>query len=175
LKSMFRKINQDEFLDVYKLMQQAFPPSEYRTYEDALNVLSRPNYNVFIVEEKGVLQAFIAEWEIMAIKFVEHFAVSPEMRGQGLGTKVMRAYLGQTTSSVVIEVEAEDTLEARRRIAFYKHLNFALSDIEYKQPLLQKTPTDILLRMMHYPAGLSDKDLYAIRQEVFKTVYQLGK
>lgn len=171
MKNIFRIINRNEFLDVYKLMRLSFPSAEFRTYEEELALFNQSNYKVLVVEENGVMQAFIAEWIFLNTHFIEHFAVNPEARGQGLGTKIMREYLKQIKTSVVIEVEADDTLIARRRIDFYERLSFVLSDIEYKQPLLKKTATDVFLRLMYYPAQISDKTLYEIKQEIFQTVY----
>ena len=171
MKITFRILNKNEFSDVYKLMQLSFPPAEFITYEKELALFNRPNYKVLVVEEHGVIQAFLAEWICLDIHYIEHFAVNPEARGQGLGTKIMREYLNQIKTSLVIEVEANDTLIARRRIAFYERLGFVLSDIEYIQPLLHKTSTDVLLRLMHYPAEMSDKILYEAKREIFQTVY----
>ena len=171
MNKTFRIINKNEFPDVYKLMQLSFPPAEFRTYEEELVLFNYSNYKVLVVEENGVIQAFIAEWIFRDIHYIEHFAVNPEIRGHGLGTELMHEYLKQVKTSVVIEVEAADTLIARRRIAFYERLGFALSDIEYIQPSLRETSTDVLLRLMHYPAQISDTALYEAKREIFLTVY----
>ena len=173
MKSTFRTLTKDEFPFVHSLMKLSFPPAEFRIYEEALALLDYPNYNILAAEEDGVLQAFIAEWVLKDIHFVEHFAVNPEARGQGLGTRIMRDYLAQT-HPVVIEVEAEDTLIAKRRIAFYERLGFVQSGIEYLQPLLQTADSTVLLRLMHYPPALSAKALYNIKREIFDTVYNIS-
>lgn len=171
MKRTFKIINKNEFLEVYKLMQDSFPPAEFRTYEDALSLFDCANYKVLVVKEDGVMQAFIAEWLMEDFCFVEHFAINTVARGQGLGTEIMREYLNQRKKAVVIEVEADDTSIAKRRIGFYEKLGFALSDVEYVQPLLQKTSTDVLLRLMHYPANLSHEALCEAKRLIFWTVY----
>ncbi len=173
MKSTFRRLTKAEFPFVHSLMKLSFPPAEFRTYAEALALLDNPNYNVLAAEEDGVIQAFIAEWALKEIHFVEHFAVNPQARGQGLGTRIMRDYLAQT-DSVIIEVEAEDTLIAKRRIAFYERLGFVQSDIEYLQPLLQKADSTVLLRLMQYPSALSAQALYEIKREIFDTIYNIS-
>lgn len=167
----FRILDKEEFTAVYQLMQVSFPPAEFRTYEEELALFNRPDYRVLVVEDNGTIQAFIAEWALKEMHYVEHFAVNPAARGQGLGTKIMREYLKEIKSSVIIEVEAEDTSIARRRIAFYERLGFVQSDIKYIQPYLQKTSKDVLLQLMFYPAKLSEKALYAVKREIHQTVY----
>ncbi len=167
----FRILDKKEFTAVYQLMQLSFPPAEYRTYEEELALFERPYYRVLVVEENGTIQAFIAEWALSEVHYVEHFAVNPVTRGKGLGTKVMREYLKQAKASVIIEVEAEETLIASRRIAFYERLGFVQSNIKYIQPNLQKISKDVLLRIMYYPAKLSENTLYAVKREIYQTVY----
>lgn len=167
----FRVISENDFLDVYKLMQVSFPPSEFRTYEEQLALFKRPNYKVYVFEENNVMLAFVAEWILTGIHFIEHFAVNPELRGHGIGSEITSEYLKQISTSVVIEVEAADTSIAKRRIAFYERSGFALSNIEYIQPLLRKTSTDVLLRLMHFPAEISEETLYEAKREIFQAVY----
>lgn len=171
MKKTFRFINKNEFPVVYELMQKSFPPAEIRTYDGELALFDNFNYRVLTVEENGVTQAFIAEWLLPGAHFIEHFAVNPEVRGRGLGTETMRGYLDRTNDPVVLEVEAYETLKARRRIGFYERLGFILSDVTYIQPSLRKDSLDVPLQLMHYPAEISNRELQEIRQEIFQTVY----
>ena len=171
MSNSIRMMNMNEFPDIFRLMQLSFPPGEFRTYEEELALINRSEYKVLVNEENGVMQAFISEWILKDTHFIEKFAVNPNVRGKGLGTEILREYLNQIKTSVIIEVEANDTLIARRRNAFYERLGFVQSDIEYEQPLLHKISDRIVLRLMHYPADISNETLYEIKWEVFMTVY----
>ncbi|WP_099466807.1 GNAT family N-acetyltransferase [Konateibacter massiliensis] len=165
----------EEFPAVYALMQASFPPAEFRSYEAALALFEQSAYQVLTAkqEETGMIQAFIAEWTFEDFHYAEHFAVNPELRGNGLGSKMMNAYLKQVNSPVVIEVEAADSPEAIRRIGFYERLGFCLSDVYFMQPKLQPDTKDVMLRLMHYPASISADALLRMKDDIFKTVYQL--
>ena len=167
----FRILNKEEFPPVYKLMQLSFPAAEFRSYEEELALFDLSNYQVLVVEKSGKIYAFIAEWKFKEFHYVEHFAVDPKERGNGIGTRIMVEYLQQVRLPVVIEVEASSTINAKRRIEFYERLGFVLSDIEYMQPALQKTSQEVLLRLMHYPTVIENKTLNEIKQEIFKAVY----
>ncbi len=166
-----RTIKNEEFPLLYQLMQQSFPPSEFRTYEGERLLFQYPNYQVFVAESGGIIQAFIAEWLFDTFHYVEHFAVNPKLRGKGFGSLVLRSYLSKTTLPVVIEVEDADTIEAKRRIAFYERLSFKQSDIEYIQPRLQSSLHDVLLRLMVHPVDVTKEELLLMKECIFDGVY----
>lgn len=166
-----RTLKDEEFSLLYQLMQQSFPPSEYRTYEGERALFQYSNYKVLVAEADGIIQAFIAEWLFDTFHYVEHFAVNPKLRGKGIGSQVLRSYLNKTTLPVVIEVDAAETLEAKRRIAFYERLSFKLSDIKYTQPRLQSSLHDVLLRLMVYPTNVTKDELLLMKDCIFDGVY----
>jgi GNAT superfamily N-acetyltransferase len=170
-----RKLKNEEFTLLYQLMQQSFPPSEFRSFEGELSLFQYTNYQVLVAESDGMIQAFIAEWRFDTFHYVEHFAVNPNMRGKGFGSSILRTYLSKTTLPVVIEVEAADTIETKRRIAFYERLSFKLSDIEYTQPRLQHSSHDVLLRLMVYPTKVMRDELLLMKECIFNGVYHKNK
>ena len=168
----FRTINKEESPRVFLLMQESFPASEFRAYEKQLALLARSDYKIMSVEQEGCVQAFLAEWDLPAFRFIEHFAVSPTSRGKGLGSEIMYAYLSVTHMPIVIEVESPHTRVAVHRISFYERLGFVLSDMEYKQPSLRKDATEVSLRLMHYPREMTRAALEAAKADIFQTIYE---
>lgn len=171
LKNTFKILNKDDFCSVYKLMELSFPVEEFRTYEEAFPLLSLSEYQILTIEEDRVIKAFIAQWSFQDFYYIEHFAVNPSARGEGLGTQIIRDYLDQAKLPVVIEVETANTINAKRRITFYERLGFILSEIEYMQPPLQPASHGVLLRLMHYPADISKELLLKMKQDIFQTIY----
>lgn len=167
-----RKLKEEEFNSLYKLMQDSFPPSEVRTYEGELSLFKYPNYQVLVAESEGIIQAFIAEWIFKDFHYVEHFAVNPNYRGKGFGSNILQTYMAKIKHPIVIEVEAINTLEAKRRITFYERLGYKLSDIHYIQPHLQSSCVDVLLRLMVFPSSVSKETLLFMKENIFHTVYQ---
>ncbi|WMJ76034.1 MULTISPECIES: GNAT family N-acetyltransferase [unclassified Sedimentibacter] len=163
-----------EFYDVYRLMQESFPSEEYRSFDGELDLFNKQNYKVMALRSDNEVQAFIAEWIFKYVHYIEHFCVTPDLRGSGMGTKIMHNYLKSVKGPVVIEVEANNTPIAKRRIEFYKRLGFTLSNIEYVQPPLRKTDIKPALRLMHYPQNLSDKELHKIKHVLFSDVYKIS-
>ena len=172
--AMLLKLSPEAFPALYELMRQSFPTAEIRTYEGELALLAREDYRVLAVMQEDAIQAFIAEWQLDGFCFVEHFAVNPNTRGQGIGTDVFGTYLEQADCPVVIEVEDVDTKEATRRIAFYERLHLRLSEIRYPQPKLRAGGEPVPLRMMVYPDAVTEDALQRMQEQILFTVYRNG-
>lgn len=171
MDATLRSLKKEEFSFLYQMMQRSFPPSEFRSYEGQYSLFRYPNYQVLVAESEGVIQAFIAEWLFDTFHYVEHFAVNSDIRGKGFGSAILRSYLDTAMLPVVIEVEAANTVEAKRRIAFYERLCFKQSDIEYLQPHLQYSTHDVLLRLMVHPVDVTKEELLLMKECIFDGVY----
>ena len=169
-----RPLQQHEFPAVYELMQQSFPLAEYRTFADTQALLSRGDYELLVHADADGIIGLIAHWKLDGFLFVEHFAVNAQRRGNGIGGGMMQTYLSQSTLPVILEVEADDSPVARRRIAFYERLGFTLSDFGYEQPCLQGGESHIPLLLMHSPAAVPGERLQQAQQQIFQTVYRIS-
>ncbi|MBP1967561.1 GNAT family N-acetyltransferase [Paenibacillus aceris] len=162
-------INESEFDKIFEIMNASFPDSERRTYEGQKELLSDPHYR--LITEKDAsdhIIAFVAVWEFPSFRFVEHIAVDPAIRGGGLGGKLMKAYIEESLSPILLEVEPPVADLAQRRVNFYKRLGFHINHFDYVQPPLQKEQPDLPLKIMSYPQTLTDAE-YALYKEILYT------
>lgn len=168
------KLKEADFKKVYTLMERSFPPEEVRSYENGVKILSDPNYRILISKsEAGEILGFIAEWDLGSNIFVEHFAVDQSLRGGGIGSRMMAAYLSQATKPVMIEVEDEKTAINERRIVFYQRLGFYWSDYGYHQPVIRgDVSKKISLKIMSYPKPLTEESFENFRRQVFCQIYK---
>lgn len=140
-----------DFSKVYDIMEEAFPICELRPYEEAKELIDDPNYNVLVVKNpKGKLGGFLAFWDFPTFNFAEYFAIRDTMRGTGLGSAALKRFLQRNKKPLVLEVEAYDTLQAKRRIRFYERLGFVLTDINYLQPPSREGDPLVPLTIMSY-------------------------
>lgn len=174
MKHSISLLKKNEFTNIYKIMEEAFPKAEIRSYHKSLSLLDHSKYRIFTIKNcKDNINAFIADWQFKHFRFVEHFAVAKNSRGLGLGSKTMKKYLALEDKPVFLEVEDLKTVEAKRRISFYENLGFILNDFGYIQPPLQKTDKKIPLSIMSYPKPISKKQFPQIKEKVFSSVYNL--
>ncbi|WP_077304823.1 GNAT family N-acetyltransferase [Terribacillus halophilus] len=161
-----------DFHSVYNLMQRSFPQVEYRNYEDQLALLERGDYHIHTYVKNGSLAAFYAMYTLAELSFIEHIAVDEYYRGQGLGSQIMREVIAGTKQRIILEVEPPaDSIDAARRVRFYKQLGFHLNDFSYEQPALRQGGEAVPLQLMSYPQALDAKNFDQVKQNILKHVY----
>ena len=85
--SNLRVAKTEEFDKIFSILENSFPSDEYRTYEGQQALWNHPRYTVYVIpdDESDCIKAFITVWKFEDFAFIEHFAVNPFYRNQGLG------------------------------------------------------------------------------------------
>lgn len=164
----------EKFSQLYKIMEYSFPPTERGSEALHYSELSRPEFRCLCYEPENIPLAFLNYYEFPERQtiFVEHFAVSEELRGHGTGTELM-GHLRQSAKEylIVLEVEPPDGPAERRRIEFYKRLGFHMNSGEYFQPeFYGKSPAIPLKLMTTRP--LEEQEFSDISRFIHKRVYR---
>jgi len=163
------------FNQIFSIMEISFPASEFRTREGQKALLADPHYRLITEENiKGSIIAFMAVWEFPEFRFVEHIAVHPAARGEGLGDMLMRDYIAESPIPVLLEVEPPGNEWALRRIGFYERLGFFLNAYEYMQPPLRKGQADLPLYVMSYARPLSGEEFALFKKQLYRDVYKIS-
>lgn len=167
-------IPDEKFERVFSILENSFPQSERGNAKLHRREHSRDNFRCMCCEPEGVPAAFINYYELPehGFIFVEHFATSPELRGKGVGSGMMRELISSSRPAlIVLEVEPPEDETARRRVGFYQRLGFTLNPGEYFQPAFYGNPDPLPLMLMSTsPLGGSDfTDVSsAIHREIYK-------
>lgn len=175
MKIELSELEEKDYKKIYGLMKESFHKEEIRNYENGLKQLNKGNYRILISKDnKGDITGFIAEWDLGSVIFLEHFAVDKGLRGFGIGSEMLKVYLKGASKPVILEVEEDDTEIGKRRIDFYKRMGFYLSEFGYLQPILRgDAKKEIPLRIMSFPAALSEDSFKAFKKEVFSKIYKV--
>ena len=119
-------------------MHRDFPPSELKGVDSILALRERGEYDVLAAERDGrmIAYALVFRPEQGRVLLLDYLAVEPDLRGQGIGTKMLSnlcAHYADTAEVLMIECErpkaAPDEEEARRRIRFYQRGGAVLTDV----------------------------------------------
>ncbi|WP_294450465.1 GNAT family N-acetyltransferase [uncultured Gemmiger sp.] len=111
-------------------MTRDFPEAELKPFSAVRGLMRRGLYEPLALYEEGSLVSYA--WQTVlpdcATALLDYFAVLPELRGKGAGTRSLHAlaeYYAPRKRTLLIEcehpAEAPDPAEARRRIGFYLH------------------------------------------------------
>lgn len=135
---IFNRIQSSEDIFIQQMLQlyeSAFPQEE-RRHKSALlkKIIEEPRFscNAILSDDKSFLGLF-NYWDFGRFCYVEHFAIEPNIRNNGIGNKVMSAFLNEHPICILeAELPTEDL--SKRRLSFYNRLNFNVIKTDYKQP-----------------------------------------
>lgn len=163
-----------EFDEVFGIMSESFPETEFRPYESQRALLDRKEYSILCAKgESGEVKGFIALWRFERFAYIEHFAVSSDSRNEGLGTRMLASLLASVKQPVCLEVELPVGEMERRRIGFYERNGFILCEREYVQPPMSAGKPSVPLRLMSSVA-LSDGEFEYMKDLLYAEVYGIA-
>lgn len=169
---MLKVMQQDQFDNLYKLLEESFPADEYRDYKSQQALLSHPLYKVFIYEENQELSALFATWEGEDYIYLEHFAVKESLRNGGLGSKLLGEFLSKQVKPVVLEIEIPNSGMEKRRAEFYVRNGFNLNEYGYDQPAFSPEKSPVPMVLMSYPESLQEQEFKEFKEWIFSCVYE---
>lgn len=154
------------------LLEVSFPPEERRDFEEFHRLLGSTQMELLTAVEEGQVQGVLIVWNLENLVFLENFAVSPTLRGHGLGSRMLDYVWEHWKKPMLLEVEPpEGTLE-RRRIGFYHRNGFYLnSTYPYRMPCLHGDGPSVPLLLMSRPQALTDTEAKEAARQLYRTVY----
>ncbi|ACU64476.1 GNAT family N-acetyltransferase [Chitinophaga pinensis] len=155
---------------VADLYEQAFPAEERRNLTAQQVLLNSGALRLGLLENSEQFAGFVFYWQLTDFVFIEHFAVSPEQRGAGIGSAVMQA-LEADHRKLVLEVELPHTIEAQRRIRFYEGLGFKAYAFNYLQPPYQAGGAPLPMLLMQKGMPPEEHTFTKISNEIYLEVY----
>lgn len=170
------KVGPDTLDDVCNLYQIAFPEDERRPLEQWLHMVdNEPTFQVLAVMKEKSFAGFITYWTFHDFIYVEHFAVDPNKRGNGIGGAVLELFLRLHTDPIVLEVEIPETVQAQKRIRFYEKHRFVRWLDSYLQPPYRKGGPWLPMNIMSYGGPVGEKALTfeKVREILYERVYKV--
>lgn len=168
-----QKAPPSSFDAIYSLLERSFPPDERRSYEGQKALLLEPNYAIYTTKTDGDdCEALLTVWQFPTFAYVEHFAVDPACRGQGLGSQMLNALKTMLPCPICLEVELPETDFARRRIGFYQRNGFFLNEYPYLQPAYGPGKAPVPLLLMTSGGPISPEQFDTMKTALYETVYR---
>lgn len=165
---MLRIARKTEFAAIWSLLYNSFPSDELRQEEEQRMLFDNSTYQLYVTDD---LQALISVWNFPTFAFIEHFAVTPQCRNQGLGGKLLREIITMLPCRVCLEAELPETELAARRIAFYERNGFTVNEFPYIQPSYGDGKKAVPMRILTTNGALTQEEFTAVKATLYQYVY----
>lgn len=160
------------YSEVFNLYTQTFPKKERRTWAAMEAILnSDKRYNLFALLHENNFAGFIAYWKFEHFFFIEHFVITPKLRGHKLGSEAIKYLIDQADLPLVLEVEPPKTIIAGRRIHFYERLGFYVIPGFYMQPPYDNSSFLIPMLIMSNDYHYVNRHFNFVKETLYSEVY----
>lgn len=161
------------FEEVYDLYTNSFPTYSRRTWAGLEALFNKkPSFQSIAVKQNSDFVGLIHFWQFEKFLFIEHFAIHPDFRNNGLGSKIMKEFIAKTELPVVIETETPHSQIASRRIHFYERIGFYLISNFYMQPPYEGSQVLLSMLIMTNNYHFVNKHFQQIKNSIYKDVYK---
>ncbi len=169
---MLKKFTELEFDKIYELMKISFPIDEYRPYKKQKDLLNNNKYSIYgLLDAENQIKVFISLWDFDSFIYIEHFAVNPKYRNEGLGSKILFEISCIFNKMICLEVEPPEDEMTKRRINFYQRNNFYFNDYQYIQPPMDIGKNFIKLYIMTSKSLINEIEFNKIKKTLYLEVY----
>ena len=169
---MIEKFNPADFDKIYAILEASFPKDERRPYDEQKALLDETLYSLYIIRDGEEIVAFIASWDFEKMRYIEHFAVNPKYRNNGIGAKMINEFIASGSKPVCLEAEPPEDDMSKRRIGFYKRNGFFLNNYPYIQPPMSKGYNWVPLMIMTTGREINPEEYEELKSTLYRFVYK---
>lgn len=105
----------------------------------------------------GLFVGFMGWWDFGDFRYIEHVAVSPDVRSSGYGNRILTQWLGASTRPVLLEIEEVVDEPTRRRLRFYERLGFNPVPGVHGQPVYQGDGPEPVMQVLSWPEPVTER------------------
>lgn len=157
---------------VEDLLHISFPEAERRDDEAQRKITDHnPKFSCYLITDGETLAGLITIWKLNGFHYIEHLAISPDLRNHGYGRQTMERVKGIIPGTIILEVEEPNDEQSIRRIDFYRRCGFSICDRAYIQPPYRENGVEVPLKLMYHGTESIEEIYESIRDEIYKEVY----
>ncbi len=148
------------FAACWSLYEAAFPRAERRSLACQRAAMECADFHCYCLTEEGHFAGLAFYWQMPQGLYVEHLAIPPERRGQGLGHQALDWLCGQGLP-VILEIEPVVDAPTERRWRFYRSAGFHRLPFPHRQPLYHHGDEPMELTLLSYPRAMKAEEITA--------------
>lgn len=169
-----REMTDGEMDFVGEVYTDSFPESERRPWELLKSPVSSGCPELEIIYAGESPAGLLSWWSMGEFDYIEHFAVSRDRRGQGIGGVALDKFTAGRDKPVVVEVERPTTPDSveSRRVEFYVRHGFFMLDYPYIQPPYAPGLPEVEMALMSTDPELNpERAARMLHERVYKRAY----
>ncbi|GAA0068169.1 MAG: GNAT family N-acetyltransferase [Clostridium perfringens] len=156
----FIRINSKDdkyFNDAIKIYETSFPIFEQRTIKNQIEVLEDKDYHSTIICENNSLIGLLFYWKYGKYTYIEHLAISPNLRGKNYGSKILKTFC-EDNKYTILEIDNPIDEISIKRLKFYSKIGFKLQNFEHIHPPYRNGYEGHNLKIMSFNRDLSKEE-----------------
>lgn len=142
-----------EIANINHLYDSAFPAYEKRSFQGRQLILNHQDYYLYYFTENEVFIGFVECWKINDFYYVEHFAISSNLRGNGYGQKILQL-LSKQVNNIILEIDPVIDEISRKRLRFYQHCGFKQNEYQHFHPSYHTEFAPHQLEVLSFPTTI---------------------
>jgi len=140
------------------LYSSSFPIFEQRTEAQQAWAFEQAAYHLAGYTDDGKWTGFISYWEFDTYIYIEHFAIDSSLRGQGYGSRVLKAFVEQKGKTILLEIDPIVDEVSAARLRFYTHCGFLTNPYPHRHPAYREGCQPHPLVVLTAPKAISEKE-----------------
>lgn len=167
----YRLISDDQnlFPQAYALYEASFPEHEQRSLLRQKELLRNPAYHLDLLLTANSLAGLLAHWDFGSYTYIEHFAISPELRGRSLGSSALEIFT-PNYPLVILEIDPPVDPISVRRERFYHNQGFQTNPYPHRHPAYKSDRRPHQLVVMSCPRPLSEPEYNLFAEDLEQKV-----
>ena len=161
------------FQSMYNLYALSFPQAERRSWDGIMHEITyerKFGAHALVRDDKFV--GLLNYWVFDKFFYIEHLAILPGYRNEGLGAEAMEIFKSQCSHPIVFEVEMPTDSQSIKRIAFYEKLGFKVIPHSYAQPPYDGDGEFLLpMQLMTNDLHFANTHYDLIKKTLYRNVY----
>ncbi len=156
-----RSLEDPYFAECWELYESAFPEAERRTLGcQAAAMAGAEDFYALRFDAQREFAGIAFFWKTPQFVYLEHLAICPQRRGQGLGHFILKL-LHRLELPLILEIEPVVDAATERRWNFYRTAGFHLLPFEHWQPCYHHEDAPMQLSLLSSPHAASAEEIAA--------------